>query len=86
MFKVGRDVPPPAQGSPESCLPSYLVGGGREAREQGQQGLPGLGLRQAELLLRLLLGAGREGGRVVSHGAYGSPGGSPQEHVPSPSG
>lgn len=38
-------------GTQRSHRASYLVGGGGEPREQGQQGLLGLGLRQAELLL-----------------------------------
>lgn len=54
---------------------SYLVGGGGEPREQGQQGLLGLGLRQAELLLRLLLWGVRAGLRGECGGQPGRSGG-----------
>ena len=50
---------------------SWLAGQGGGPREQGQQGLLGLGLRQAELLLRLLLWGVQVGGAMVSPGAQG---------------
>lgn len=44
--------------SPGTTLPSYLLCQDREFWEQSQQGLHGLRLNQAELLLRFLLGGG----------------------------